>query len=95
MTDITGVVHPGAEKFLLTRCKATVCASGRLTHFYTNASALASTKTRCYALVSRTNTCAFDFAGMCAHVCSQKCALSFFLFASLGCHGTALGRVDA
>jgi hypothetical protein len=71
-----------------------VCV-GRLTHFFKNAGALAGTKTRYYALVSRANICAFDFAGMCAHVCSQKCALSVFLFASLGCHGTALGRVDA
>ena len=57
------------------------------------ASALAGTNTRCYALVSRANTFAFDFAGMCAHVCSQS-TLGVF-FASLGCHGTALGRVDA
>ena len=58
-----------------------------------NASALAGTNTRCYALVSRANTFAFDFAGMCAHVCSQS-TLGVF-FASLGCHGTGLGRVDA
>ena len=58
-----------------------------------NPIALAGTNTRCYALVSRANTFAFDFAGMCAHVCSQS-TLGVF-FASLGCHGTGLGRVDA
>ena len=58
-----------------------------------NASALAGTNTRCYTLVFRANTFVFDFADMCAHVCSQS-TLGVF-FASLGCHGTALGRVDA
>ena len=57
-------MNPGAEKFLLTRCNA-VCASGRLTHFYKNASALAGANTRCYA-----------FAAICLVGLSLHCTLS-------------------